>query len=69
MGGYLKYNNILVRNVCTVEDQQYIQLQEDYLLAKAKIGMKAEFERQKSLTKVKLVATKYSNKQSIIHLL
>jgi hypothetical protein len=35
-------------------------MQEDYLLAKAKSGMKAEFERQKSLTKVKLVATKYS---------
>jgi hypothetical protein len=33
---------------------------EDYLLAKAKIVMQAEFERQKSLTKVKLVATKYS---------
>jgi cobalt-zinc-cadmium efflux system membrane fusion protein len=44
MGGYLKYTDLLEgmhvskgRVLCTVEDQQYIQLQ-DYLLAKAKIG-------------------------------
>jgi hypothetical protein len=30
-----------------------------HLLAKAKSDMKAEFERQKSLTKVKLVATAF----------
>jgi cobalt-zinc-cadmium efflux system membrane fusion protein len=44
MGGYLKYTDLLEgmhvskgQVLCTVEDQQYIQLQEGYLLAKAKI--------------------------------
>jgi cobalt-zinc-cadmium efflux system membrane fusion protein len=57
MGGYLKYTDLLEgmhvskgQVLCTVEDQQYIQLQ-DYLLAKAIGYAKAEFERQKSLTK------------------
>jgi cobalt-zinc-cadmium efflux system membrane fusion protein len=66
MGGYLKYTNLLEgmhvskgQVLCTVEDQQYIQLQEDYLLAKAKIGYaKAEFERQKELNKSKASSDK-----------
>ena len=51
---------------CIVEDQQYIQLQEDYLLAKAKIGYaKSEFERQKELNRSKASSDKvYQQAQS-----
>ena len=66
MGGYLKYTKLLEgmyvtkgQVLCVVEDQQYIQLQEDYLLAKAKIGYaKAEFERQKELNRSKASSDK-----------
>ncbi len=66
MGGYLKFTNLLEgmhvnkgQVLCVVEDQQYIQLQEDYLLAKAKIGYaKAEFERQKELNQSKASSDK-----------
>lgn len=66
MGGYLKYTNLLQgmhvnkgQVLCVVEDQQYIQLQEDYLLAKARIGFaKAEFERQKELNQSKASSDK-----------
>jgi cobalt-zinc-cadmium efflux system membrane fusion protein len=66
MGGYLKKTELLEgmyvkkgQVLCVVEDQQYIQLQEDYLLAKAKIGYaKAEFERQKELNQSKASSDK-----------
>ncbi|TDD95943.1 efflux RND transporter periplasmic adaptor subunit [Flavobacterium cellulosilyticum] len=66
MGGYLKSTKLLEgmhvakgEVLCVVEDQQYIQLQEDYLLAKAKIGYaKAEFERQKELNQSKASSDK-----------
>ncbi|GEL11525.1 membrane fusion protein, cobalt-zinc-cadmium efflux system [Flavobacterium glycines] len=66
MGGYLKSTKLLEgmhvtkgQVLCIVEDQQYIQLQEDYLLAKAKIGYaKAEFERQKELNQSKASSDK-----------
>lgn len=66
MGGYLKYTNLLEgmhvnkgQVLCVVEDQQYIQLQEDYLLAKSKIVYaKAEFERQKELNQSKASSDK-----------
>ena len=66
MGGYLKNTKLLEgmfvtkgQVLCVVEDQQYIQLQEDYLLAKAKIGyVKAEFERQKELNQSKASSDK-----------
>lgn len=66
MGGYLKSTKLLEgmfvtkgQVLCVVEDQQYIQLQEDYLLAKAKIGYaKAEFERQKELNQSKASSDK-----------
>jgi len=66
MGGYLKNTKLLEgmhvskgQVLCVVEDQQYIQLQEDYLLAKAKIGYaKAEFERQKELNQSKASSDK-----------
>ena len=66
MGGYLKYTKLLEgmyvtkgQVLCVVEDQQYIQLQEDYLLAKAKIVYaKSEFERQKELNRSKASSDK-----------
>ena len=66
MGGYLKSTKLLEgmhvtkgQVLCVVEDQQYIQLQEDFLLAKAKIGYaKAEFERQKELNQSKASSDK-----------
>lgn len=66
MGGYLKSTKLLEgmfvtkgQVLCVVEDQQYIQLQEDYLLAKAKIGYaKSEFERQKELNQSKASSDK-----------
>ncbi|MDI5888683.1 efflux RND transporter periplasmic adaptor subunit [Flavobacterium yafengii] len=73
MGGYLKYTKLLEgmyvtkgQVLCVVEDQKYIQLQEDYLLAKAKIGYaKAEFERQKELNRSKASSDKvYQQAQS-----
>lgn len=73
MGGYLKNTKLLEgmfiskgQVLCVVEDQQYIQLQEDYLLAKAKIGYaKAEFERQKELNQSKASSDKvYQQAQS-----
>jgi len=73
MGGYLKYTKLLEgmyvtkgQVLCVVEDQQYIQLQEDYLLAKAKIGYaKSEFERQKELNQSKASSDKvYQQAQS-----
>lgn len=52
---YVKKGQIL----CNVEDKQYIQLQEDYLIAKAKtIFAKAEFERQKELNQSKASSDK-----------
>jgi cobalt-zinc-cadmium efflux system membrane fusion protein len=73
MGGYLKHTKLLEgmyvtkgQVLCVVEDQQYIQLQEDYLLAKAKIGYsKAEFERQRELNRSKASSDKvYQQAQS-----
>jgi len=66
MGGYLKSTKLLEgmhvtkgQVLCVVEDEKYIQLQEDYLLAKSKIGYaKAEFERQKELNQSKASSDK-----------
>lgn len=66
MGGYLKNINLLIgmhvkkgQILCNVDDKQYIQLQEDYLIAKAKtIFAKAEFERQKELNQSKASSDK-----------
>ena len=65
-GGYLKTTRLLEgmyvskgQVLCTVEDKQFIQMQEDYLLAKAKIGYaKAEYERQKELNQSKASSDK-----------
>jgi|JI6StandDraft_1071083.scaffolds.fasta_scaffold43633_2 cobalt-zinc-cadmium efflux system membrane fusion protein len=61
MGGYLKSTKLLEgmfvakgQALCVVEDKQYIQLQEDYLMVKAKIDYaKSEYERQKELNQTK----------------
>jgi membrane fusion protein, heavy metal efflux system len=66
MGGYLKSTNLLEGMYISkgqvlgiVEDKQYIQLQEDYLMAKVKIGYaRAEYERQKELNQSKASSDK-----------
>lgn len=57
LGGYLKSTKLLPgmhvnkgEAIATVEDQQYIQLQQDYLTAKARISyLENEYKRQKEL--------------------
>lgn len=57
LGGYLKSTKLLpgmyVKKgevIATMEDQQYIQLQQDYLTAKSKLDfVQAEYDRQKEL--------------------
>ncbi len=61
LGGYLKSTNLLegmhVRKgeiIATLEDQQYIQLQQDYLTAKSHlVAIEKEYERQSELNKSK----------------
>jgi membrane fusion protein, heavy metal efflux system len=78
MGGYLKSTNLLEgmhiskgQILGVVEDKQYIQLQEDYLMAKAKISYaKAEYERQKELNQSKASSDKvYQQAQTEYNLL
>jgi cobalt-zinc-cadmium efflux system membrane fusion protein len=57
MGGYLRTTHLLPgmhvakgEVIAEVEDPQYVQLQQDYLTAKAKIGfLEAEYKRQQEL--------------------
>ena len=66
MGGYLKTTKLLPgmhvnkgEVIAIIEDQQYIQLQQDYLLAKAKIAYaKLEYERQLALNQSKASSDK-----------
>ncbi len=66
LGGYLKKTALLpglhVHKgdiLATLEDQQYIQLQQDYLTAKAKLNYyKAEYERQQKLNETKAASDK-----------
>ncbi len=66
MGGYLKTTKLLPgmhvnkgEVIAIIEDQQYIQLQQDYLLAKAKIVYaKLEYERQLALNQSKASSDK-----------
>lgn len=59
LGGYLKKTDLLPgmhvnkgEVIAVIEDQQYIQLQQDYLTAKARIKyLEAEFNRQRDLNK------------------
>lgn len=66
MGGYLKTTKLLPgmhvnkgEVIAIIEDQQYIQLQQDYLLAKEKIAYaKLEYERQLALNQSKATSDK-----------
>jgi membrane fusion protein, heavy metal efflux system len=66
MGGYLKSTKLLpgmrIRKgevIGLMEDQQLIQLQQDYLVTKARLGfLEKEYERQKSLNADKVNADK-----------
>ena len=66
LGGYLKTTKLLPgmyvskgQPIAIVEDQQYIQLQQDYLIAKAKLSyLKNEYQRQKELNQSKASSDK-----------
>lgn len=66
LGGYLKTTRLLPgmhvnkgEVIAVMEDQQYIQLQQDYLTAKARIGyLENEYQRQKDLNQSKAVSDK-----------
>lgn len=66
LGGYLKSTKLLpgmhVKKgevLAVLEDQQYIQLQQDYLTAKAKFKMaEGEYNRQKTLNQTKATSDK-----------
>lgn len=73
MGGYLRSSKLLAgmhinkgEVIATMEDQQYIQLQEDYLTAKAHYSsIEAEYKRQKSLNESKASSDKvFQNAQT-----
>jgi membrane fusion protein, heavy metal efflux system len=66
LGGYLKATKLLPSMhvskgeiIAVIQDQQYIQLQQDYLMAKAKIGFLAnEYNRQRELNKTQASSDK-----------
>lgn len=66
LGGYLKSTKLLTgmhvnkgESIAVIEDQQYIQLQQDFLTAKAKlIYAKQDFERQRELNQSKATSDK-----------
>ncbi|MGF1924730.1 MAG: efflux RND transporter periplasmic adaptor subunit, partial [Bacteroidia bacterium] len=66
LGGYLKYTKLLPgmhvnkgEVIAVIEDQQYIQIQQEYLLTKAKLAYsKLEYDRQKELNQSKATSDK-----------
>lgn len=66
LGGYLKYTKLLPgmhltkgESIAIMEDQQYIQLQQEFLTAKTKLNFTAhEYERQKELNQSKATSDK-----------
>ncbi len=73
MGGYLKSTHLLEgmhiskgEIIATIDDQQYIQLQQDYLTAKAHfVSIEKEFLRQKDLNQSKASSDKvFENAQT-----
>lgn len=73
MGGYLKSSQLLAgmhinkgEIIATMEDQQYIQLQQDYLTAKAHFSsLESEYNRQKELNQSKASSDKvFQNAQA-----
>ena len=69
MGGYLKSTDLLAGSVvkkgqiiASLEDQQYVQLQQDYLLAKVKLKIsEGEYNRQKELNASKASSDRVFN--------
>jgi cobalt-zinc-cadmium efflux system membrane fusion protein len=68
LGGYLKTTQLLPgmrvnkgQVIAVIQDQQYIQLQQDFLTAKARIGyLENEFKRQKELNQSQASSDKQS---------
>src|SRR5437773_7216430 len=66
MGGYLQNTRLLpgmyVRKgqpLAVIQDQQYIQMQQDYLTAKARLGyLENEYQRQRELNQSKATSDK-----------
>lgn len=66
LGGYLKSTKLLPgmhvfkgETIAVIEDQALVQLQQDYLMAKARLNLaKLDYERQKSLNETKTAADK-----------
>lgn len=66
LGGYLKYTKLLPgmhvnrgEVIAVIEDQQYIQIQQEYLLTKSKLAFsKLEYDRQKELNESKATSDK-----------
>lgn len=66
MGGYLRSTHLLPgmhvskgQSIAVIEDQQYIQLQQDYLTAKAQFAYtESEYNRQKELNQSKATSDK-----------
>lgn len=66
LGGYIKQTSLLPgmyvaqgQTIAVVQDNQYIQLQQDYLTAKARLAyLKSEYERQKDLNASKATSDK-----------
>src|SRR3954463_10223842 len=66
MGGYLKTTKLLPgmyvskgQSIAVIEDAQYIQLQQDYLTAKARLSFsEGEYNRQKTLNQSKATSDK-----------
>lgn len=66
LGGYLKYTKLLPgmivkkgESIAVMEDVQFIQIQQDYLLAKSKLELaQAEFKRQEELNATKSTSDK-----------
>lgn len=70
LGGYLKSSNLLPgmhvakgQSIAVMEDQQYIQLQQDFLTAQANlVFVKGEYNRQKELNQSKATSDKLFQK-------
>src|SRR5215217_7371702 len=66
MGGYLQNTKLLPgmyvgkgQSIAVIQDQQYIQMQQDYLTAKARLAyLQKEYERQKDLNQSKATSDK-----------
>lgn len=83
LGGYIKKTTLLPGTrvargavLAVLEDQQYIQLQQDYLTAKSKLSFaEADFNRQQGLNATKAVSDKvfqqarsdYESQQILLH--